>query len=136
MQKRIEEKVTVDPDGFIQKEEGRNMNKETRQRLPILRKAVKAWSKGGKDRTEIRKMIQLQDHNVWKHENDAVFLELHNVSTPAFNEGVYARLFGGKSRNPYIPGCEYANFVNWSTGWDSADLALALHGRDKVVGTL
>lgn len=99
-------------------------------RLDLLRTAV------GLKWEDARQIVKLKDGNVYKHEWNAVTLQLYSGEA-AYSQGVRDRLAGKrKDQCPYGIFIEYANHINWSTGYESADLAIELHGEEKVRASL
>lgn len=90
----------------------------------------------GKPEDEARDILRLADGNVFRHEIDAVMIKLFSSSN-AFNEGRDAVLNGRKDTDcPYSIMIDYVNYINWNSGFQSTELAVRLHGRQKVIETL
>jgi len=102
--------------------------------LNKLQTATHLYYEGRKE-DEIRKAIQLPDGNVFREEINAVMLKLHSTSSQ-YNEGVTARIYDKKKENPYSKGCEYVDYIEWHSGWSTADLAIKLHGKEAVSESL
>lgn len=102
--------------------------------LEKLQTAVNFYHKGCTE-DEIRKVIQLADGNVFREEINAVMLKLHSTSG-TYNERVTARIYDAKKESPYLKGCEYVDYIEWNSGWSTADLAIKLHGKEAVSESL
>lgn len=99
-------------------------------RMRVMRSAI------GKSEQEVRDIIRLPDGNIYRTECDAVMIKLSSTSK-AFDDGRNDFLNGkGKTQCPYNPCGKYANYINWHTGFESTQLAVKLHGRQAVMGTL
>jgi len=88
----------------------------------------------GIPKNEANKILDYLDESIYNHESKAISLDLHNSIT-AFNVGVRNFLDGQKTC-PYSELGEYANNINWHDGFQSAELAVRLHGRKAVVDSL
>jgi hypothetical protein len=97
----------------------------TAKRLAVLKSAV------GKSEPEIRNIIG----SCYKEEIGAVMLRLYS-SSQAFNEGVSDYLRNGKKQRRYSPGCQYQDHIYYGSGYSSAKLAVAIHGKDTVSASL
>ena len=105
------------------------MDEDTKARLRILESAL------GKTEEQVRAIIRLPDGNIYRHEINGVMIKLFSTSSEAFNEGVNCCLDVNK-RNPYSKIFQYQEWIQWSNGFDSCELALKLHGRKAVMATL
>ena len=99
-------------------------------RMSVMQSAI------GKSEEEARNILRLPDGNVYRHEIDAVIPKLSSTSE-AFNEGRDAYLKGRTNKDcPYSIMIDYANHINWQSGFESTELAVKLHGRKTVIETL
>lgn len=95
-------------------------------RLEVLKRAV------GQTEPVARQIIKLHDGNVYRDEINAVMLKLISTSR-AYGEGLLTRLEEKRTKNPYCKAIEYSDYINWNCGWETADLAIKLHGKEKVM---
>lgn len=100
--------------------------RHTPERIELLRSAL------GKPEGEVRQIIRLHDGNVYRDELDAILLKLYSTSED-FNDGVRDCLHGRPRRSGF---CSYISGINYGTGYESAELAVELHGKETVLASL
>ncbi|GAI98555.1 unnamed protein product, partial [marine sediment metagenome] len=107
-------------------------NPDRTTRMKRLKSATKIFNDGGTEK-EVRNAIKDEQGNIYREEIDAVMLKLSSSSN-AFNGGVLARLDGKKLKDcPFSKSVQYPDYINWYSGFDATDLAIKLHGKDKVL---
>lgn len=98
------------------------------QRLELLKSAV------GKPEEEVRKLLQVRG-NVYRHEINAVMLRLWSTSE-AFNDGVMDFLHDRFNTWKYCKVSAYADYINYHTGKDTIELAIAIHGKAAILQSI
>ena len=90
----------------------------------------------GKSEKEIKEIIRLPDGNIWNHEFNGITLALFSPTSNAYNNAVYAVLYGDKTNSPYEEYTGYADWINWHNGIACTEFAIKLHGRETVIKSL
>ena len=88
----------------------------------------------GKPLNEAKEIIRTIDGKVQRREINAVMLHLNTLSK-GYNKGV-EDFISGKTMCPFDEQRMFIEYLEWRIGYDTAELAIKLHGRETVVNCI
>jgi len=85
----------------------------------------------GKSKNEIIKISEQLDDSIYNHELKAILIQLHSTS---FSFNAFVRIFFNDNKIcPYSVIGHYSDNIYWHDGFQAAELAVRLHGRETVI---